>query len=117
MPCSPRASVAAAGPGARVPAGFSISGDSGGGGSAGEVKITNSGALVETVKENATAIYAQSIGGGGDKGGAAISAGAFREHVDWRQRCGGRRWQQKVTVDSLAGDILTTGNRSYRCCR
>lgn len=91
---------------------FSIGGDGGGGGNAGAVKVTNSGTKVSTDEANATAIYAQSIGGGGGKGGAAISAGAFASmSIGGNGEAGGTG--NTVTVDSLAGDVLTKGNRSY----
>lgn len=91
---------------------FSIGGAGGGGGNAGTVQVTNSGATVQTDEDNATAIYAQSVGGGGGKGGAAISAGAFASmSIGGDGAAGGTG--NTVTVDSLAGEILTQGDRSY----
>ena len=51
---------------------LTIGGDAGGGGVGGPVNVTNSG-LITTYGDHAAAVQAQSIGGGGGKGGSAVS--------------------------------------------
>ena len=51
---------------------LTIGGDAAGGGQAGAVNVT-SGALISTAGDHANGIQAQSIGGGGGKGGSAFS--------------------------------------------
>ncbi|MFO1035881.1 MAG: autotransporter outer membrane beta-barrel domain-containing protein [Geminicoccaceae bacterium] len=54
---------------------FTVGGDAAGGGVGGNVDVTNAG-LITTFGDHADGIAAQSIGGGGGKGGAAISVNA-----------------------------------------
>ena len=54
---------------------LTIGGDAGGGGIGGTVNVTNSG-LITSYGDHAAGVQAQSIGGGGGKGGAAVSFNA-----------------------------------------
>jgi len=55
---------------------FSFGGTGGGGGAAGTVMVTSNGTL-STSEQDASAIFAQSVGGGGGNGGNSTSAALF----------------------------------------
>ncbi|WP_119389810.1 autotransporter outer membrane beta-barrel domain-containing protein [Taklimakanibacter lacteus] len=111
-----------------VGAGLSIKGESeaevgggsaGAGGNAGQVKVTNSGAI-ETQGHLAIGIFAQSVGGGGGTGGFAIGgsftsgddAGAATNSVGGSGGVASRGGNVEVT-NQASGTILTLGNRSH----
>lgn len=91
---------------------FSIGGSGGGGGNAGEVVVNNGGTKLQTAKADASAVFAQSVGGGGGKGGNSVAVGAFVSlAIGGSGAAGGKG--DNVSVNSLPGEILTSGDRSY----
>ena len=84
---------------------FSVGGTGGAGGAGGIVDVTNGGSLT-TVQNNASAIFAHSIGGGGGNGGHSISVGAIASiAIGGDGEEGGDA--ETVTVLSTGGTIET----------
>jgi hypothetical protein len=93
---------------------FSMGGDGGTGGSAGVVKVDSQG-LAITHGDQAVGILAQSVGGGGGKGGMSISAqGAGQTSVTASVGGSGGTGGTGGLVDlDHVGDVLTEGDLSY----
>lgn len=90
-----------------------LGGEAGTGGKSGSVDVTNSGKIT-THGENAVGIQAQSIGGGGGNGGAALSGtgGVLAISTAIGGKGGNGKDSDDVTVMN-SGDILTDGGLSY----
>ena len=84
---------------------FSVGGTGGAGGAGGKVDVTNSGNLT-TVQNNASAIFAHSIGGGGGNGGHSVSVGAIASIAIGGDGAEGGD-AETVTVHSNGGTIET----------
>jgi uncharacterized protein with beta-barrel porin domain len=54
---------------------LSLGGAGGSGNTAGNVEVTSTGAVIRTLGDRSTGIFAQSVGGGGGNGGFSIAAG------------------------------------------
>ena len=90
---------------------FSFGGSAGGGGNGNTVTVSNSGDLA-TVDNNASAIFAQSVGGGGGNGGNSIAVGAFGSlGIGGTGGVGGVGGH--VAVNSTTGTIVTAGNNAH----
>jgi len=90
---------------------FSFGGSGGGGGNGSTVTVSNSGSLA-TTENNASAIFAQSVGGGGGNGGNSIAVGAFGSlGIGGTGGVGGAGGY--VVVTSTTGTIVTAGNNAY----
>lgn len=91
---------------------FSVGGDGGGGGNAGTVTVTNSGTTVKTKRTTPQPSTPRASAAAAAR--AALS-GAIAPFLS--VAVGGNGAQggtgNVVTVDSLAGEILTSGDRSY----
>ena len=89
---------------------FSVGGKGGGGGDAGNVTVINSGNM-QTSETNASAIFAQSVGGGGGNGGNSTAVGGIGSmSIGGSGATGGTGGM--VTVGSLGGTIVTLDNNS-----
>ncbi|MCK9376583.1 MAG: hypothetical protein M0P73_10575 [Syntrophobacterales bacterium] len=91
-----------------VGASITIGGSSSNGGNAAPVTVQNSNSTLETSGLNASAIYAQSLGGGGGKGGSAVAGGAGLS-VAIGQSGGQGGWAGPVTVDVTGSSMQTSG--------
>jgi uncharacterized protein YhjY with autotransporter beta-barrel domain len=99
---------------------FSMGGDGGGGGDGRQVSVTNSGSL-STAETHASAIFAQSVGGGGGNGGNSVAVGAYvAVAIGGKGAEGGDGGQ--VSVVSEGGVIITgreialgTSNDEFFC--
>lgn len=93
---------------------MTVGGDAGGGGEAGDVQITNAG-LVTSYGDHAAGLQAQSVGGGGGKGGSAVSFGAgvvptASVAIGGRGGSGGPAANATVTN---SGQVTTYGSDAY----
>ncbi len=89
----------------------SVGGSGGGGGNGAAVTVNNTGDL-HTTGVNASALLAQSVGGGGGNGGNSIAAGAFASiAIGGAGGAGGNG--DNVNVTSGTNSIRTDGNNSY----
>ena len=90
---------------------FTVGGRAGSGGGSGVVSVFDSGA-VHTGADRSTAIFAQSIGGGGGNGGDAVSIGqVVSVAVGGSGGLGGAG--NGVQVITQGGDIETVGNNAH----
>jgi hypothetical protein len=90
---------------------FTVGGRGGSGGGSGIVSIFDSG-TVQTTGDRSTAIFAQSIGGGGGNGGDAVSvAPALSVAIGGNGGLGGDGNDVHIITDS--SDIDTTGNEAH----
>ena len=90
---------------------FSFGGSGGGGGNADSVTVVNIGNLTNH-EDNASAIFAQSLGGGGGNGGCSGSVGAFGSlAVGGSGKAGGNG--ADVSVYSGTNSIDTSGDSSH----
>ena len=90
---------------------FAIGGKGAGGGNAGGVSVINSGSSLVTSGADATAVFAQSVGGGGGKGGNSTAVGLFGSVAIGGYGAAGGTGAD-VSVQSLSGAIETSGDRS-----
>lgn len=91
----------------------SIGGAGGDGGNGSTVAVCNSGQL-RTDANEASGIFAQSIGGGGGNGGDSVSVSGAVASVSIGGRGGQGGYGSRVDVaNSADGDISTTGDRAF----
>jgi hypothetical protein len=99
-----------------VNANISLGGKGGNGGTANQVIVENTTALIQTVGNNSNGILAESAGGGGGNGGFSVAGAlSFGENLNADVSIGGKggagATSNTVKVNS-AGDIKTSGNNS-----
>ena len=97
-----------------IGAAVSLGGSGGSGGSGGNVVVT-SGSTIETHGTNAVGIFAQSVGGGGGRGGFSIGVSggsSYAGSLTIGGKGGGGGTGDSVAVTNT-GSIHTTGERSY----
>ncbi len=98
---------------------FTVGANGGGGGDGGAVKVINSAvesgthALINTKLEASSAIYAQSVGGGGGYGGGGISVGAGVAVAVGGSGAKGGNGNKVDVVASRGGTLSTIGEKSH----